>query len=420
MRADGHIAESGDVSALHQRLVDNLKRDGYITTPCIEAAFRTVPRHLFLPSVPLEHVYSDEAITTKSLNGHSVSSSSQPSIMAIMLEQLALEPGQRVLEIGAGTGYNAALMVHIVGDTGQVITLDIDEDIVESARAHLTAGGFGQVQALWSDGGFGYPSAAPYDRIILTVGAWDIAPAWRDQLRPKGRLVLPISLRGPQRSVAFEFADDHLTSVSIRDCGFMTLRGAFAAPSTSASLGPEPGLSILFHDVRSVDSEVTYKLLTGPHRDWPTGVNATRREIFGGLILWLALRERDSCWLVAEGAVAERAIVPDLFRFSGTVCATAGLHEGTNMCVLMGPPGQCRPSEKAKEVPPFELFVRSFGPDDDVAHRLIEQITAWDTAGRPSTNGLRIRAYPMESDYVPSGAGVVISKRWTRLVLDWP
>ncbi|MCC5622960.1 methyltransferase domain-containing protein [Nostoc sp. CHAB 5715] len=220
-----------NISALHQSLVERLKQQGLIRTPRVETAFRAVPRHLFLPDVPLKKVYKDEAIVTKRLDGQAVSSSSQPAVMAIMLEQLDLQPGDRVLEIGAGTGYNAALMAHIVGETGQVIAIDIDEDIVEDARQHLAKAGFEQVKVVCTDGGFGYPSAAPYDRIILTVAAWDIAIAWQEQLKPQGRLVLPLTLKdNVQITVAFESADSYLVSISTSNCGFMKLRGAFAEP----------------------------------------------------------------------------------------------------------------------------------------------------------------------------------------------
>jgi len=102
--------------------------------------------------------------------------------MAIMLEQMELEPGHRVLEIGAGTGYNAALMAHIVGGEGLVATLDIDEDIVADVRKHIADAGLGNVTVVRADGGYGYPPDAPYDRIILTVGVWDLVPAWLEQL----------------------------------------------------------------------------------------------------------------------------------------------------------------------------------------------------------------------------------------------
>ena len=162
--------------ALNQALIERLKQTGAIQSNRVETAFRSVPRHIFLP-MPLEKVYQDEAIITKRLDGQAISSSSQPAIMAVMLEQLDLEPGHRVLEIGAGTGYNAALMAKLVGETGQVITVDIDEDTVENARQHLATAS--AVQVICADGWFGYPAAAPYDRIILIVGAWDIASAWR-------------------------------------------------------------------------------------------------------------------------------------------------------------------------------------------------------------------------------------------------
>ena len=145
---------------LHQAFVDQLKSKGVLTVQGIEAAFRAVPRHLFLPDVEPEKVYCDDAIVTKYADGMVISSSSQPSLMAIMLEQLQLEPGHRVLEIGAGTGYNAALMAHVVGTSGQVVTIDIDEDIVENARAHLAAAGFDVVQVICADGGLGYPACA--------------------------------------------------------------------------------------------------------------------------------------------------------------------------------------------------------------------------------------------------------------------
>src|SRR5262245_12703766 len=107
-----------DAADLHRDLVDSLVRRGAITDSRVEAAFRAVPRHLFLPEVSVAEVYRDQAIPTKMLDGEAISSSSQPEIMATMLQQLELEPGSRVLEVGAGTGYNAALMSHLVGGNG--------------------------------------------------------------------------------------------------------------------------------------------------------------------------------------------------------------------------------------------------------------------------------------------------------------
>jgi protein-L-isoaspartate(D-aspartate) O-methyltransferase len=459
-----------DTSGLHQALVDRLKSDGFITTTPVEAAFRAIPRHLFLPGVALDIVYSDEAIPTKRLdNGQAISSSSQPAIMAIMLEQLGLEPGMRVLEIGAGTGYNAALIATIVGEGGQVVTIDIDEDIVANARAHLAAAGLDHVRVVCGDGGFGYPGAAPYDRIILTVGAWDIAPAWQEQLKPGGRIVLPLSLEGPQVSIALAPADSHLASVSVRFCGFMRLRGALAGPETRIQLGPDPALALDFAREREVDAEAVYTSLTGTSSDWATGIVVTPGEVWEGLSLWLAIREPSLCGLSAEGALAESGIVPFLLGWEGhrTVRFTSGLLEEARLCVLMRPHGQPPARDAPDASPAFELFVRSFGTGDTLerrssipptktcqvadggciasqrprhrhltglgpspaasteyltdalAQRLIEQIAAWDAAGRPDIASLQIRVYPLESTYAPLANEAVIPKRWTRLVLSF-
>ena len=107
---------------LRQALVDDLKREGRVHSARVEAALRAVPREVFVPGVPLDEVYRpSDAIVVKRLEGISVSSASAPDVVAVMLEQLAVEPGQRVLEVGAGTGYNAALLAELVGSEGQVV-----------------------------------------------------------------------------------------------------------------------------------------------------------------------------------------------------------------------------------------------------------------------------------------------------------
>jgi protein-L-isoaspartate(D-aspartate) O-methyltransferase len=415
------LPDPGEVLARHQALVETLKSEGHIRTPLVEAAFRAVPRHLFLPGVPTAQAYQDEAIITKRENGIAVSSASQPAIMAIMLEQLTLEPGHRVLEIGAGTGYNAALMAHIVGEAGQVVTVDIDQDIVEDAHQHLAAAGFGRVRVVRGDGGFGFLEAAPYDRIILTVGAWDIAPSWLEQLKSAGRLLLPLTIKaGAQKSVAFERTNGHLVSRSVRDCGFLMLRGVASGSETVVQLGPEPGLHLATEADSRVDPQSTYSLLASPGRDWPTGVEVTPADLWGGLGLWLAVRGSDFCRLWADGTIADHGVVPWVIR-SGKAPGTIGLVGEHYLSVLMRPPGQTSSPDAPCDAQPFELFVRTFGSDEARARRLVEHVAAWDAAGRPSTRTLRIRALPRDADYVPSSASeLVIEKRWTRLVLDWP
>lgn len=210
---------------LHARLVDQLRAEHHVRTPGVEAALRAVPRHLFLPEVPIQNCYVNEQVVTKrDAEGTALSSASQPGIVAMMLEQLEVAPDHRVLEIGAGTGYNALLRT-LAGTAGQVTTIDIDPDVAEEARARLAATGFTDVRVVTGDGAVGYITRAPFDRIIVTAGAWDLPPAWSQQVAAGGRLVVPLRWRGLTRSVAFHHHDGTFISRSMKMCGFIPMRG---------------------------------------------------------------------------------------------------------------------------------------------------------------------------------------------------
>ncbi|MYW74375.1 methyltransferase domain-containing protein, partial [Pseudonocardia sp. SID8383] len=218
-------------------LVASLVRDGRVRTPAVRAALETVPRHLFLPALDPGGAYADVAVPIKVDDGVTVSSVSQPSMVAIMLEQLEAGPGHRVLEIGAGAGWNAALLAELVGPDGAVTTLDIDDDLVAGARANLDAAGYDDVDVVVGDGALGYPPAAPYDRIELTVGSTGVRPEWVAQLAPGGRLLLPLTVRGSQLSVAFAHtAPGRLHSRSVRSCAFVRLRGEGADSGAEVAL----------------------------------------------------------------------------------------------------------------------------------------------------------------------------------------
>ncbi len=233
-----------DAEERNEQLVSQLETSGILRDPAVASAFRAVLRHHFLPDRPLDEVYEDTAITTKMGDrGVPVSSSSQPAIMGVMLQQLQLKPGHRVLEIGAGTGFNAALIAHLVGRDGHVVTVDIDEDLCNQARANLAAAGVHGVEVVQADGAGGWPAAAPYDRMILTVSTTDLSPEWPRQLVDEGVLVVPLALAGPvQQSVAFVRHGMCLFSSEVASCGFMPLRGQMAPPSTAPDNGDEPWL----------------------------------------------------------------------------------------------------------------------------------------------------------------------------------
>lgn len=397
---------------LRDRLVDGLELAGHVSSERVTAALRTVPRHVFLPGIEPERVYRDEAFPIKYDNGgFPISSSSQPAIMARMLDQLDVQPGQRVLEIGTGTGYNAALLGHLVGETGTVVSVDIDADLVTDAGKRLAACGVSQVTVVCGDGGLGWSEHAPYDRIIATVGAWDISPAWVAQLAPRGRLVVPLDLRGPQRSIAFQPIDNHLESVSVVFCGFMRMRGAFAGPESIHQLGPEQGVLLGLAEQRPVDADALYAALAQPGVNVPSGVHVTLDDARRGLGLWLALHEPAIAGLSAIGAAANHGLVPALIEYPG---------RGTATTVLVGN-GALAALVRLGEGQPFELGARPLGKEGHrLAQRLVGHIHDWNAQGRPGTAGLHVTAYPHGTD--PGAIAEpdsVIDKRYNRLALTW-
>ena len=142
-------------------MVAHLRERGSLTDPRVAAVLGRVPRHVFVPGVDLSEAYADEAIVTRYRDGWPVSSASQPAMVAAMLEQLRPPEGGSVLEIGAGTGYNAALLSALVGVSGRVVSIDIDPEVAEEARGHLAQAGAGDVEVICGDGAQGGPAVPP-------------------------------------------------------------------------------------------------------------------------------------------------------------------------------------------------------------------------------------------------------------------
>src|ERR1700760_1521617 len=270
---------STDLARLRDRMVAEVTAADRTVSASVTEALLVVPRHLFLPGIPPAAAYRDEAIVTRrDPDGQPASSSSQPTIMAIMLDQLGLEPGQRVLEIGAGTGYNAALMKYLVGPSGTVITVDLDEDVAREAAAHLAAAGYPEVTVVGGAGAEGHP-----------VGG------------PRGR-GLPPCRRGPRPPIAVGRADgppadgtpEVWRSRSVVPCGFMRMRGSLAGPERTQVIGGHHELSLTLPDSRTVDLATLAGNLEapgGPAAEQATRVLAGPAQLFDGLGLWLALHE---------------------------------------------------------------------------------------------------------------------------------
>lgn len=265
------------------RLARQLRVAGAVRTELVADAFATVPRHLFIRAyhpragervdVPhdrlpgpdvLDVIYSDRALVTRTPMDRSqtgMSSSSQPLAMAQMLEALELRPGLRVLEIGAGTGYNAALVHTITG--AQVITLDPTPGVAGEATEAFHRVGITDVTAHDVDGYHGYPDAAPYDRIIATVGVGGIPPAWVDQLSTDGLILAPTWHGGlhPSITIRAGITGGHLIGHGAVCTDFMPAAGALHPsyqPPSPLTPGGDP--VVVPHPFGTLDDEGYYHL----------------------------------------------------------------------------------------------------------------------------------------------------------------
>lgn len=285
-----------------RRYVKDLEAAGYLKDPLLRRAFGDVPRHLFLPAFfkPLndgrwqaidDHdpsypqlVYADTTLTTQ-LDGHvlpdppadpvsgvGTSSSTQPSLMAMMLDALRLVSDEKVLEIGTGTGYNAALLSHRLGDDN-VTSVEVDAEVAAAARRALSAAGYSPT-VVTSDGEAGWASRAPYDRLIATVAVPTVPPAWIQQVRDGGSIVV---------SLWRDLGGGPLVRLAVNDG---TAQGFFL---------PEPGG---FMPVRSV-IPATQRLAVAVKQTGQT----RSTEVASGVVhgadagLWLALQVPDATWL---------------------------------------------------------------------------------------------------------------------------
>ncbi|MGH3900485.1 MAG: methyltransferase, FxLD system [Pseudonocardiaceae bacterium] len=390
---------------LRGKLVDELCDWAPFRVATVENVMRTVPRHVFLPGTPVEEAYSHgNVVTHRDSEGVAVSSASAAGTVAEMLQQLEVRPGHRVLEIGAGTGYNAALLARLAGPEGEVTTVDIDADVAEDARRNLTAAGYGGVQVICGDGEDGYPAAAPFDRIVVTAGAWDIPPAWLEQLAPAGRIVVPLRIRGLSRSVALERYGPCWRSVSVENCGFIPLRGAGHQPERNIRLDEDGKLILRVDDGQPADADALRRALGGTPAQLWTRVMVTSQEKgtgFGDLDYFLAAPD-GLCRLLIRSP--DHGLVAPALAYG-----SMALLDGETLAYLTK-----RPEGEASW---YELGVCAYGTaGEKLASRAAEQIRAWDT-GRTLTT--RIEVYPSgaPAPFPRTGTLLTAAKRHVRVIV---
>ena len=169
-----------------ERLAERLRYELNLSQRVYEA-IKKVPRHLFVPERYRKEAYVDTPLPIG--YGQTISA---PHMVAIMCELLDLKEGEKVLEIGTGCGYHAAVVAELVGKSGKVISVEYIEELAKMARTNLKALGYSNVVVIVGDGSRGYEPEAPYDKIYVTAAAPEIPKPLLEQLKPGGKMVIPV------------------------------------------------------------------------------------------------------------------------------------------------------------------------------------------------------------------------------------
>jgi protein-L-isoaspartate(D-aspartate) O-methyltransferase len=208
-----------DWNALRTGMIEKQLQSRRIVDPRVLDAMRRMPRHLFVPDEVRNRSYEDRALSIGC--GQTIS---QPFMVAIMLQALGLNGYEKVLEIGTGTGYQAALLGLLAR---QVETVEIIPELAAQARTLISAQGLDNVHIHVGDASAGWPQEAPFDAIIMAAGAPEAPPALAEQLASGGQLLIPLGDRKKQILTLFRKECTELTSQSLGGCSFVPLRGAY-------------------------------------------------------------------------------------------------------------------------------------------------------------------------------------------------
>lgn len=404
-----HRSDISEIDKFRESMIEELRRLGALRTVEVERAMRIVPRHEFLPETSMEDAYEVEyaLVTKRDDRGVSVSSVSGARVHTMQLEQARIRPGDNVLEIGSG-GCNAAYISELVGPAGRVTSVDIDPQVVERARRLLAPAGYGRVRTILADADGGAPDGAPYDRILVTVEAVDVAKAWVDQLAPDGLIVLPLRLRGLCWSVALRLRGANLVGDDFEVCGFVPMRGIGALEQDLVLLHDEPGREVgLRLDGAAVDADLARRAFhESPHHAW-SAVTLAAGVSFSGLELWCVGHLPDLALLAATRAARDSGLVSS-WSSRGTLTALQP-HSGSFAYLTTRP--------TTKERTQFELGAVGHGPHgNQAADALIEQIHAWDRHRHQSPS---LTARPVDAIRDASPDGIITRRRDHWFTVDW-
>jgi protein-L-isoaspartate(D-aspartate) O-methyltransferase len=382
------FADEAEIRATLGRYVDELKAAGAIGPAAVERAFRTVQRHRLLETFyhrdsegfrTVEHnprqpqrdhlalIYADTALATRRIGGMPASSTSQASLVAKMLELLDLSEGLKVLEVGTGTGYNAALLAQVVGDQRLVITVDVLEDVVDQTRRLLADAGYPRIQVLLRDGFEGVPEQAPFDRIVATVGCSDLSPQWAEQLAGDGAMLVPLQHASGHPLVLARKDGAALRGRMVLRTGFIPVRGPLHIEDMW-SLGVR-----VAHPAELVHEHDDRPRFAARRPDEPMGITDDETDF----LFFLGLQDRRAC------------------------------HAPQGPALSAGPDGWAA-------LAPDGIW---WWKDASLARELDRRYREWEARGRPALEDYQISFRPIDADGDPPPGGWQITRRFYRELL---
>lgn len=212
-----------DISMYEEKrkaLVRHLLRSGYISKPDIAKAMENVPRHLFVPQNMQKYAYEDCPLEIGV--GQTISA---PHMVGIMVENLDIREGQKILEVGTGLGYHSAVISSILGESGHVYTVERHSELAEKAMKKLK--NYQNITVIVSDGSKGLKEYAPYDRIFATCAAPGIPEPLIEQLKENGKLLIPVGERFMQDLILLEKKNNKISKRNLGGCLFVPLVGEY-------------------------------------------------------------------------------------------------------------------------------------------------------------------------------------------------
>ena len=299
---------------------------------------------------------------------------SQPSFVLRMLDMLQLQAGQAVFELGAGSGWNAALMGQLVGPEGRVFSLELIPEVANAAAKSVEAVGSSNVRIIAADGGDGYAPGAPYDRALFTAGAYDLPRPFYDQLQEGGLLMSVIKLEGGGDTLSvLRKTNGHFESIDSMSCAFVQLRGK--------------------HQVDGLDPAVPEAL-----PDWP---ELQKHEISRTRFWWGGKGQETLAWRTMAIRFFLAISEPCFRAFKAEKAPVRALEE-----LYFGLWNQ----ERHALVLAREDSLIAYG-NESARDQLLERVRQWVELGMPSAASFKLKVYPSDRAVEPGENQWVVKRR---------